>query len=83
MIFNRDMGRRLADLHQALEAGEQIEVQSLPPHDNQGRQLPARVQLTFGERSFCFANDMAAQVADQVAANGFPVFAERLRPEPN
>ncbi|MFA6043633.1 MAG: hypothetical protein WC718_01500 [Phycisphaerales bacterium] len=77
MFFNPDMDARLRDLHQALEAGDAIEVQSLPAFEH----LSARVRVRFGERQFVLANEMASQVADQVEANGWPVFASRLRPE--
>lgn len=74
-LFNRDMDRRLSDLHEAATAGVPITAKRLAPL---GRQ-PDRVQVTAGARVLVFLVPMAGPVADQLAANGHAEASEAVR----
>lgn len=81
MIFNPDMTARLAALHEAAQAGEQIHARFLGPSGGE-RSQPARVtvHLTRG-RTLVFAAGLASQVADQLDENGLADAATIIRSE--
>lgn len=74
-VFNEDLRLRLADLHAALRAGEQISVRFLAEFASQ----PDRLNVSFGNRLLVFDLPMAKALADQLAANGDQALAEQIR----
>ena len=82
-VVNKGTGKKIAELWAALQANEDIAVRSLPAFDHGQAKMPDRINVRFGERSFVFDYPMANAVADQLNEAGFPVFADRLRPEPS
>jgi hypothetical protein len=84
MIFNTDMTARLAALQEAAEAGEQVHARYLAPTHGADYETsqPGRVTVHLSRgRTVVLAAEMAAQVADQLDANGYSAVATTIRAE--